>query len=326
MWAVLLLNLGFASIPRAMSYDIDRPEVREFIINMHESHNFDIAWLETVLADTEYKQKIIDLMRKPAEKTLNWPEYRGIFFTEERIDAGVIFWKENAEDLARISSDSGVPGNVIVGIIGVETYFGRITGSYRVMDALSTLAFDYPPRATFFRSELEHFLLLSREEDTDPLVATGSYAGAMGMPQFMPSSYRAYAVDANADGKRDIWSNWSDVIGSVANYLDDHGWQAGQPVVTQVTQISPGIEYDGRKLSLNESVSKLRDKGLRFESGQPGGTQAMLVRLPVPDADSFWVGYKNFYVITRYNRSMMYAMAVYQLGNEIEERLTDDAT
>ncbi len=326
MWAMLLLNLGFTNIPQAMSYDTDRPDVREFINIMHERHDFDVAWLETVLANTEYKKKIVETMQKPAEKTLNWPEYRGIFLTKERIDAGVEFWKDNQAELTRISADSGVSCNVIVGIIGVETYFGRITGTYRVMDALSTLAFDYPPRAAFFRSELEHFLLLSREEDADPLIATGSYAGAMGMPQFMPSSYRAYAVDANADGKRDIWGNWSDVIGSVANYLNDHGWLAEQPEAARVTETSPGIKYDGRKLKLNESVSKLRDKGLRFESEQPGGTQAMLVRLPVPDTDTFWVGYKNFYVITRYNRSMMYAMAVYQLGNEIEERLANDAT
>ena len=326
VWTVLLLGLGFSDIPQAMSYDIERPEIRDFINSMHARHGFDTAWLESLLTNTEYKKKIIETMQRPAEKTLNWSEYRHIFMTEERIDAGVAFWKDHETELTRISEDSGVSGKIIVGIIGVESYFGRITGNYRVMDALSTLAFDYPPRAEFFRSELEHFLLLSREENANPLDATGSYAGAMGIAQFMPSSYRAYAVDANADGKRDIWGNWSDVIGSIANYLSDHGWQAGQPVAACVTETSPGIEYYGRQLKMNETISGLRDKGLRFESHLPGSTKVMLVRLSVPDRDRFWVGFNNFYVITRYNHSMMYAMAVYQLGIGIEERLTNDET
>lgn len=310
--------------PQAMAYDTEREDVREFIDNMHTLHGFDIAWLENAFSEAQHKEKIIETMKKPAEFTLTWPEYRGIFLTEERIHAGVTFWTEHQSELSLISEQSGVPEATIIGIIGVETYFGRITGDYRVMDSLCTLAFDYPKRADFFRSELEHYLLLSREEETDPLNATGSYAGAMGMPQFMPSSYRAYAVDADDDGKRDIWNNWSDVIGSIANYLTEHGWQAGQPVAVPVREVSPGIEYDGRQLKLNESVSKLRDKGLKFDADMPGNSQAMLIRLPVPNQDELWIGFNNFYVVTRYNRSMMYAMAVNQLGNDIENRLADE--
>ena len=170
-------------------------------------------------------------MSRPAERVVPWFEYRNIFMTEERIAAGVRFWTEHAATLEQVAERYGVAPEMIVAIVGIETYFGTRMGKYRVLDALATLAFAYPPRAAFFASELESFLLLTREEQVDPTAALGSYAGAMGAGQFIPSSYRAYAVDADADGKRDLWTDWDDVFGSVANYFAKHGWRTGEPVM-----------------------------------------------------------------------------------------------
>ena len=208
--AIALLLCG----PLAFAIDTTRPDVQRFIDRMVENHSYDRHKLESVLAEAESKESILEAISRPAEKTLEWHEYRDIFLTRERIQAGTEFWKEHAEELQRISDETGVSREILVGIIGVETYFGRITGNYRVLDALATLAFDYPPRSRFFSGELEQFLLLVREEGMDATSATGSYAGAMGRPQFMPSSYRAYAVDSTKDGKRDIWTDWADVIGT----------------------------------------------------------------------------------------------------------------
>ena len=228
------------------------------------------------------------------------------------------FWREHEADLKRISDETGVSIEILVGIIGVETYFGRITGSYRVLDALSTLAFDYPPRSKFFTGELEQFLLLVREEGMEPTDATGSYAGAMGRPQFMPSSYRAYAVDSTDDGKRDIWDNWADVIGSVANYFVRHGWQEGQEVVRSATL---GDQWQGEtpknQLKADETVTSLSHQGVMFSTGLAGDEEAQLLTLVGKDGEEYWVGFHNFFVITRYNRSVMYALAVHQLGQEI---------
>ena len=217
---------------KAVYIDIEQTEVALFIEEMVKQHEFNRDELNKTLAAAEIRQSILDAISRPAEQTLNWAAYRKIFITPERIRAGAAFWRENHEILTEIADSSGVPEEIIVGIIGVETYFGRITGNYRVLDALSTLAFQYPPRATFFNKELKHFLLLVREEGMDVTDATGSYAGAMGRPQFMPSSYRAYAIDSTGDGKRDIWNNWADVAGSIANYFNAHGWRTGEDVVS----------------------------------------------------------------------------------------------
>jgi len=312
--AVALL-LGSAS---ALAIDTARPDVQRFIDRMVEEHAYDRTRLEAVLADAESKPKILEAISKPAERTLEWHEYRDIFLTRERIDAGVTFWRENEADLARISEATGVPVEILVGIIGVETYFGRITGSYRVLDALATLAFDYPPRSGFFTGELEQFLLLVREEGMNAGDATGSYAGAMGRPQFMPSSYRAYAVDSTDDGKRDIWENWPDVIGSVANYFVRHGWQRGKEVVAPATL---GAQWQGavpeNVLTPKETVTSLSHQGVMFSTQLAGDEKSQLITLKGDDGDQYWVGFHNFFVITRYNRSVMYALAVHLLGQEI---------
>ena len=201
----------------------------------HRPCEFDRDALSAVLAKAQVKQNIIKKISTPAERTLTWGEYRKIFITKERINVGATFWQDNKEMLERIALETGVSIEILVGIIGVETYFGRITGKDRVIDALATLAFEYPPRSKFFRNELMQFLILAREESLDPTVPMGSYAGAMGRPQFMPSSFRAYAVDATGDDKRDIWNNWADVSGSIANYFLEHGWRKSEEIAAQAT-------------------------------------------------------------------------------------------
>jgi membrane-bound lytic murein transglycosylase B len=238
--------------------------------------------------------------------------------TRERVQAGAAFWRENRDALQGVADNTGVPVEILVGIIGVETYFGRITGGHRVIDALTTLTFDYPPRARFFRGELEQFLLLVREENMQATDAFGSYAGAMGRPQFMPSSYRAYAVDATGDGKRDIWNNWTDVAGSIANYFLEHGWKTGEEVTTRATI---GSQWSGpipeNKLKPEESVKSLSQMGVMFSTSQPDDGAGQLLTFEGRKGYEHWVGFHNFFVITRYNHSAMYALAVHQLGQEI---------
>lgn len=302
----------------ALALDTDRRDVRAFIDSMVERHDYDREQLEDILRDAESQSGIIDAITRPAEQTKAWHEYRAIFLTSERINAGAAFWREHEATLARISNETGVPCEVLVGIIGVETYFGRVTGKYRVVDALATLAFDHPPRADFFRRELEQFLLLVREEELNVASATGSYAGAMGMPQFMPSSFRAYAVDSSADGRRDIWTDWEDVLGSVANYFVAHGWISNGPVVTRASLSKP---WDGpaprNTLTPQDTVNSLSHKGVMFATELPGDHKSQLLVLDGADGDEYWVGFQNFFVITRYNRSVMYALVVHQLGQEI---------
>jgi peptidoglycan lytic transglycosylase B len=309
----------------ALAIDIERSDVKAFIDKMVVEHDYDRAALQKTLAGAESQEAIIKAISRPAERTMNWADYRKIFMTDKRIDAGADFWREHAATLQRISAETGVSCEILVGIIGVETFFGRITGNYRVLDALSTLAFDYPPRSGFFRRELEQFLLLVREEQMDAADATGSYAGAMGAPQFMPSSYRAYAVDASADGKRDIWSNWEDVIGSVANYFVRHGWQQGQDVAARAT-LSP--QWNGKtpsnSLKAEDTVESLSKDGVLFATGLGSEAKSALLKLEGSSGDEYWVGFHNFFVITRYNRSVMYALAVHQLGQEIAAAVNRD--
>ena len=312
--AVILLLIALP----AYAIDTDRDDVRGFIDRMVEEHAYDRGKLTEVIGAAESKESILEAISRPAERTLNWGEYRDIFLTDERVEAGAGFWKEHEADLTRISNETGVSIEILVGIIGVETYYGRITGNYRVLDALATLAFDYPPRSKFFTGELEQFLLLVREEGMDATDATGSYAGAMGRPQFMPSSYRAYAVDSTDDGKRDIWTNWADVIGSVANYFVRHGWAEDKEVVAAAT-LSAQWQGDTPENTLTpqETVTSLSHQGVMFSTTLSGNEKSQLLTLEGDDGEEYWVGFPNFFVITRYNRSVMYALAVHQLGQEI---------
>jgi membrane-bound lytic murein transglycosylase B len=320
--AALLACLSW--IPAASALDVERPEVRAFIEETSRDLGFPRAQLESLLAQAETKQPILDAISRPAERVVPWHEYRDRFLTEKRIMQGTDFWIAHGEALRRIA-DPNVAASV-VGILGVETSFGRITGRYRVIDALATLAFDYPPRSDFFRSELQQFLLLAREESVDPKTALGSYAGAMGAPQFVSSSYRNFAIDGDGNGKRDLWNSWDDVIGSVANYLLVHGWREGEPVV--VTATLPGDDlsrFDLSKLALNETVQSLRDKGVRFDTTMPAEAPALLIVAEGKDGPLYRVGFANFYALTRYNRSPMYAMAVHDLGEAVVNFMRDAA-
>lgn len=331
--AVILLastHSAFSADKDTVYVDLQQDKVIAFVDEMVEQHEFDREALRKVLAQAEIKASIIKKISTPAERRLTWGEYRAIFITDDqaRIKAGAKFWRENREMLERIQLESGVPIEILVGIIGVETYYGRITGNDRVIDALATLAFQYPPRETFFRKELVNFLILTREEELDPLLPKGSYAGAMGRPQFMPSSFRAYAVDATGDGKRDIWNNWADVAGSIANYFNEHDWRSGEEVAARATL---GSGWKGvtpkpvNSLKVTDSVESLSAKGVMFATDLCADSKAQLLTYENAEGMEHWVGFHNFFVITRYNRSVMYALAVHQLGQEIAAKVNADA-
>ena len=306
----------------AVALDADREDVREFMQEMRHKHGFDEAWLAGIMASAESQPKIIELMGKPAEQVMAWHEYRDHFLTEERIAAGVAFWVEHRERLAEVEKSTGVSQHAIVGILGIETFFGRITGRFRVIDALATLAFDYPPRSKYFREELEQFLLLARENQIDAMTALGSYAGAMGRSQFMPRSYRAYAIDGDGDDRSDLWGSWDDVIASVANYLAKHGWRAGEPVAARATLWFPRVDaLKPGGLAPDTTVKALRDRGLSFETSLEGKAPAFFISLDGDGEPEYRAGFHNCGVITRYNRSVMYALAVHDLGSRIESLL-----
>ena len=309
-------------LPSAFALDRSRPDVKSFIDDTAAQFDLDKKEIGDLLAQAETKQAILDAISRPAERVVPWFEYRDRFLTEKRIQQGADFWTANAQSLEGVN-DAGIAAT-ISGILGVETSYGRITGRYRVIDALATLAFDYPPRAPFFRGELQQFLLLTREEHVDPKAALGSYAGAMGIPQFIPTSYRKFAIDGDGNGKRDLWSSWQDVISSVANYLRVHGWREGEPVVVNATIENTDMSrFNTATIELNETVRSLKDKGVSFSTTQPDDAPAMLVVLQGKDGPEYRVGFNNFYVITRYNRSNMYALAVHELGGAIHGFMQD---
>jgi membrane-bound lytic murein transglycosylase B len=315
-------TLLLCGIEPAAAINIKRPEVKEFIAHMVDTYSFKKRALRKLFTTAQSQPAILDAMSKPAEKAKLWYEYRPIFLTERRINEGTDFWIAHRQALDAASVRSGVAPEYLAAILGVETYYGRLTGNYRVLDALTTLAFDYPARAKFFRDELEQYLLLTRDAKLDPLVLKGSYAGAMGAPQFMPSNYRRYAVDADANGRIDLWSDWPDVCSSVGNYLKEHGWNSGEPVLEEAT-VTPekAVELDGRKLALSETVASLNAKGVNFESPLPAEAPALLIAADEADGVHWRVGYNNFFVITRYNHSALYAMAVYELAAAVKQRI-----
>ncbi|UTW06566.1 lytic murein transglycosylase B [Pseudomonas benzenivorans] len=313
-WLGLAGLFGLAQPALAGDYE-DSPQVAEFVAEMTRDYGFAGEKLEQLFAQVERKQSIIDAISRPAEKVKPWSAYRPIFITEARVARGVEFWKQHQATLDRAEQEYGVPPQVIVAIIGVETFYGGNTGGYRVADALFTLAFDYPPRAPFFRKELREFLMLAREEQVDPLSVTGSYAGAMGLPQFMPSSFRAYAVDFDGDGKVNIWSNPVDAIGSVASYFKRHGWQPGETVASRASVTGESVEQ-GLSPGLDpvHNVGELRRFGWSSAETLSDELPVTAFRLDGAEGAEHWLGLPNFFVITRYNRSVMYAMAVNQLA------------
>ncbi|MGI9283914.1 MAG: lytic murein transglycosylase B [Pseudomonadales bacterium] len=302
-----------------------REDVSAFIERVSATNKLDAEKLRTVLAAARVQQSILEAIARPAEKTMTWGRYRKIFIKPQRIDGGVKFSEQYAEHLQRAEHQYGVPASMITAIIGVETLYGKRMGNYRVVDALATLAFDYPPRSKFFTKELEHFLVLSLSNQLDPLQAKGSYAGAMGYGQFMPSSYRAYAVDFDDDGLADIWNNPVDAIGSVANYFARHGWKENGDVVLPAQLNGETLDVELLNASLKPSVKakNLAAIGLAGKKKLKSSTLVAPFKYVGDEGDEYWLGLHNFYVITRYNRSRLYAMAVYQLSQAIDEQMQE---
>lgn len=298
-----------------------RKDVKDFIQEMVKKHQFESEELEQTFAKVTIRDSIVEAMNRPAEDK-PWHQYQNIFLTDKRIKNGVKFWKKYEKDLNRAEKKYGVPAEIIVAILGVETFYGKHKGGYTVLDSLSTLAFNYPKRARFFKSELEAFLLLSREENIDGNKQKSSYAGAMGYPQFIASSYRHYAVDFSGDGKKDLINNPVDAIGSIANYFHAHGWKTGETIATKIKTTQPTVKLT--KLGLNElvkpknSINNLEKYGIQTTEKLAKDTKAVPYSFELKNGDSeYWLGLQNFYVITRYNRSRLYAMAVKQLSEEI---------
>jgi len=307
------------------AFAADHPGTEEFVDRAVSEYGLEEAEVRALLAEAEYKQSIIDAISRPAEGK-PWHEYRQIFLTDKRINEGIDFWVENQELITAASKKFGVDEHIIVAIIGVETFYGRITGSYRTIDALVTLGLYYPQnlssdRSKFFSSELMQFMQLAKMEGLPPTETTGSYAGAMGMGQFMPSSYLEYSVDFDEDGSRDLWRSTADVVGSVANYLHRHGWKAGEPITTRAraSKAAAFDEISSRTYKPSISVAEWQEKGIKSSTEVAADMPAGVIKLVLEDRNSYWLVYNNFYVITRYNRSPRYAMAIYDLSQEIKK-------
>ncbi|NMF90529.1 lytic murein transglycosylase B [Aromatoleum petrolei] len=330
--AAATLSLGLISLPGLASGTYaEHPEAQRFADSMQEKHGFDRDAVLSALGQARYESRVIELIRPPATtpSARSWQRYRARFLDGKRIENGIAFWQAHAAALQKAADQYGVPPEIIVAIIGVETYYGRNTGNFETVSALATLAFDYPPRAVLFRGELEQLFLLAREQVRDPLSYYGSYAGALGYPQFLPSSIRNYAVDFDGNGQIDFDNEPEDAIGSVANYLARHGWVRGEAVAVPAlvpsdanaqTLIDAGIEPALTPETLTAA-------GIVAASANPPAAPATLVDLATPGAPTeYWLGYRNFYVITRYNKSSFYAMAVYELARALRDQYASATT
>ena len=290
--------------------------MQQFVDRVVSKDGLDRTWVEHAIKGAHKRQAVIDAITKPYEAK-PWFQYEPLFVNDSRIDGGVAFWNRESTPLQKAEVEYGVPAEIVVAIVGIESFYGRQHGGYPVIDSLTTLAFDYPPRATFFQGELEQFLIMCHEQSLDPLDPMGSYAGAMGAPQFMPDSFRQYAVDYDADGKRDIWGDWTDIIGSVANYFHLHGWQPNGLIVVPAALQKGAPEPTPLQPT---TVGALRAAHVVMSAGVPDDAEAVLVGLQGQDETHYWVGLHNFRVITQYNRSPLYAMAAVQLASAVAER------
>ena len=334
--ALLLLPPAFAAEPQspagaatAHAPYAQRADVRAFAAEIAASTDLTQRDVEHWLARAKYQPKIVAAMDRPLLVPPKWFEYSPPLLSPDRVSAGVAFWRANAYLLARAEAMYGVPAEVVVAILGVETIYGRNTGRFRVIDALATLAFDYPRRAPFFRGELREYLLLAHEQRWSPLVPTGSFSGAMGMPQFMPGSHRQYAVDFDGDGRIDLWHDSADVIGSVANYLARHDWLEGQPILLPARIVAESQDAALRRL--DGGISERRPLSAWAADGvdaadvpadvatEPVGL--LLLEEPPDNGEaraSYWIAFPNFYVITRYNKSRLYAATVFALAQALK--------
>jgi membrane-bound lytic murein transglycosylase B len=312
-----LIALSASLSVSAVNYSA-HPKTEAFIKEMIQEHQYDESFLRDVLSKAERKESILEAIARPAERTMEWHQYRDIFLTDKRITKGKAFIIEHKETFDVVEAKYGVPRELIAAIIGVETFYGGNMGSYRVIDALTTLGFDYPKRSLFYR-ELKNYFLMVRDNNLDPLALKGSYAGAMGFGQFIPSSYISYAVDYDGDGKKELWSNIDDAIASVAYYFKRYGWQNGEPVASLVTlndSDADKLANDG--LSLKGKISEWKTKGINVPK-DVSDREAALYRYRQADKTEYWLGYKNFYVITRYNRSRLYVRAVHELSQALKD-------
>lgn len=308
----------FLLLSITLTAQVSELDLQNFAKQFEKEHGKPAEEVLDILKEASFQQEIIDKISRPAEGTMTWERYRKIFMTDERISAGVSFWNEHEDAITKVSEDTGVPPEVILGIIGVETYYGRIKGSYKVIDALYTLGFGYPKRAKFFKSELEKFLVLADTEGLNVLEVEGSYAGAMGYSQFMPSSYIAYAKSFDEGGNADLMNSAEDAIASVANYIKVHRWQEGAPIATKANFTREVSNLNKQVLRPKNQLSAYTAIGIQPEDSISGDPKATLIILDHEDeSEEHWFGFYNFYVITRYNHSKLYAMAVYQLGTAV---------
>ena len=312
-----------------LSANINEKLNEELITELVEEHGFDEQYVASIFNQISYLPQLIENISKPAEKTKTWEEYRSIFITPKRIAAGILFSNQHKELLARVENETGVPKNILLGILGVETSFGRIQGNYRVIDSLYTLVAGYPPRSDFFKKQLIHLFYLSREQNLPIESIKGSYAGAMGAPQFIPSSYRDFAIDGNSDGKIDLFNSWDDVLMSIGNYLEKNGWRSNENILSEaslahdVTDAKNGTlndlsDYFSKAIKPNHSIEELKNAGFIFSTSLPNNSRAQPIYLEGSSKEKSFIGFRNFYVITTYNRNVMYALAVHQLGENIQ--------
>lgn len=319
LFAGIAFLLGLSS-PLALAKD-DPEALKQAFIKEQVNKGFSAAEVQTYLASASYNQAVIDAMTKPWEAK-PWHMYYPIFLTDKRLEAGLTFWRTHENTIRRAADKFNVDPQIIVAIIGIETFYGGYMGNYSPQDALYTLGFYYPPRADFFRSEFGHLMSLIKEEKLAPKSLKGSYAGAMGFGQFIPSSYRHYAVDFDGDGRRDLLTSQADAIGSVANYFHQHGWQRGANVALKLTNTmaSPPLAKVWSGETLTYKVSNILSPNLSLAEAKDidANQSALLIALEQPNATEYWLGLKNFYVITRYNRSPLYAMAVYQFSEQLK--------
>ena len=329
---LIILAIGLLSLPVAKAAKTEKTppsppfselqEARDFIAEMVDKHGFDATQLQRDFSAIRPNTTVLRAIQPAAvpEQQRSWSRYRERFMNTRRIERGNQFIQENGAELVRAEAIYGVPREIIAAIIGVETEYGRSTGKFRVLESLASLAFKYPPRAPFFRSELEHFLLLARENDMNRLEVRGSYAGAMGIPQFMPSSQRRFAVDFDADGRIDLRGSTSDAIGSVASYLALHGWQAGAPIAAPARVEGDTARLLALGIKPSQPLRQLQAEGVITGPESQGDEERAAALIELVDtllANEYWVGYDNFYAITRYNRSVFYAMSVFQLAEAL---------
>lgn len=326
--AGLCLSLTSLASQAAMNFNPDQRDDVAALVEELQARGLERDWLVDAMRGAEFQQGVLDAMAGAAERRLRWDEYRDIFLKPERIQRGVDFIEAHREAFERVEAEFGVPPEVVAAIIGVETSYGQHTGRHRVIDSLSTLAFHHPSRGNFFRGELLAFLEITCEQGVDPGSLKGSYAGAMGYPQFIPSSYRAYAVDFDDDGKRDLWENPVDAIGSVGNYFFEHGWQAGEPIYSEAEgpEVLPVAVTFNRTEPPYESLGMLAGNGIQPAGDEMLDAEQKVVPLVLDYADDSYryrLGHDNFYVITRYNHSHLYAMAVTELAEAILDEWED---